>query len=527
MDGVSIGVTDIVVIGLYLVFITWWGLRHVRNSDAGSYFLAGRTMPWWAVGLALFAASISSTTLIGQSGDAYHTGIAVFNYNLTGGVVVMVLFAIFLLPLYIRSGIFTIPEFLEKRFDRRSRYYFSAISIIGSIFLDAAGALYAAALIIKMILPGVDLGVVVCVFALITASYTIPGGLSSAISAELIQAVILIGGSIILCLICFASGGGEYLSGLMQDGDMAMKLIRPLTDPATPWLGLFIGMPISGIYFWANNQTLVQRVLSAKNVDEGRKGVMFCGFLTLMTLVMIIFPGVIARSLFPGVDNPDMVYPTMIVNLLPSGLLGVLLSVMLAALMSTMSAVLNSVSTLITMDFYAQLNPSVDSGKLVRVGKITALVILVIAAVWAPNISRFDSLLKYYQEMISYIAPPVVAAFLTGIFSRRVNAAGAFFGLISGLVLAVVMLFFRENIFRDMHFLFVIPILFAFSVLVIILVSLLYPSPDEENLQDTVFSFAEFRKEGDALRGVPFWRNYRIWGLALIAISVMLLVLFS
>jgi SSS family solute:Na+ symporter len=133
MDGVSIGVTDIVVIGLYLVFITWWGLRHVRNSDAGSYFLAGRTMPWWAVGLALFAASISSTTLIGQSGDAYHTGIAVFNYNLTGGVVVMVLFAIFLLPLYIRSGIFTIPEFLEKRFDRRSRYYFSAISIIGSM----------------------------------------------------------------------------------------------------------------------------------------------------------------------------------------------------------------------------------------------------------------------------------------------------------------------------------------------------------------------------------------------------------
>jgi SSS family solute:Na+ symporter len=179
------------------------------------------------------------------------------------------------------------------------------------------------------------------------------------------------------------------------------------------------------------------------------------------------------------------------------------------------------------MDFYAQLNPSVDSGKLVRVGKITALVILVIAAVWAPNISRFDSLLKYYQEMISYIAPPVVAAFLTGIFSRRVNAAGAFFGLISGLVLAVVMLFFRENIFRDMHFLFVIPILFAFSVLVIILVSLLYPSPGEENLQDTVFSFAEFRKEGDALRGVPFWRNYRIWGLALMAISVMLLVLFS
>lgn len=303
MEGFSIGVFDVIIICLYLVFITWWGLRHGKSSDAGSYFLAGRTMPWWVVGLSLFAASISSTTLIGQSGDAYHTGIAVFNYNLTGGVVVMVFFAIFLLPLYIRSGIFTIPEFLEKRYDRRSRYYFSAISIIGNVFLDAAGALYAAALIIKLIFPQADMGLVICIFALLAASYTIPGGLSSAISAELIQAIILIAGSVILTVVCFASGGGEYIAGLMQDGDQTVKLVRPMDDSATPWLGLFIGMPISGLYFWANNQTLVQRVLSAKSVNEGRKGVMFCGFLTLLTLFIIIFPGVIARKFFPGIEN--------------------------------------------------------------------------------------------------------------------------------------------------------------------------------------------------------------------------------
>ena len=322
MEGFSIGIIDIIIIGLYLVFITWWGLRHAKGGDAGSYFLAGRSMPWWVIGLSLFAASISSTTLIGQSGDAYHTGIAVFNYNLTGGVVVMVLFAVFLLPLYLKSGIFTIPEFLEKRYDKRSRYYFSALSIVGTVFLDAAGALYAAALIIKLIFPAADTGLIICIFALLAASYTIPGGLSSAISAELIQAVILIVGSVILTAVCFASGGLEYVAGLIQDGDIAVKLIRPINDSATPWLGLFIGMPISGMYFWANNQTLVQRVLRAKNVNEGRKGVMFCGFLTVLTLFIIIFPGVIARTFFPDIENPDMVYPTMVMKLLPTGLLG-------------------------------------------------------------------------------------------------------------------------------------------------------------------------------------------------------------
>lgn len=526
MSGFSIGLPDLVIVVLYLVAITWWGLRHGKSGDAGSYFLAGRTMPWWVVGLSLFAASISSTTLIGQSADAYHTGIAVFNYNLTGGVVVMVFFAVFLLPLYIRSGIFTIPEFLEKRFDKRARFYFSAISIIGNIFLDAAGAMYAAALIVKLIFPEADMGLIILIFALLAASYTIPGGLSSAISAELVQAVILIAGSVILTVACFLDGG-ETLITQFREGDMTMKLIRPMSDSATPWLGLFIGMPVSGLYFWANNQTLVQRVLSARSVDEGRKGVMFCGFLTLITLVIIVFPGVIARDLFPGLDNPDMVYPTMVMELLPVGLLGIMLSALLAALTSTLSAILNSTSTLFTMDFYSKMNPQADSAKLVNVGKLTTLVILVIAALWAPSISKFDSLLKYYQEMISYIAPPVVAAFISGIFFKRTNAQGAFTGLLSGLVLAVVLLFFREDIFGNMHFLFVIPILFTFSMLVIMTVSRFYPAPDEARLENTVFSVKKFQEESRNLKAVSWWNNYRVWGLGLISASVLLLVIFS
>ncbi|MGM9740037.1 MAG: sodium/solute symporter [Candidatus Cryptobacteroides sp.] len=526
MGALNISIWECVIVLAYIILIIWWGLRHAKSDSAGSYFLAGRSMPWWVVGLSLFAASISSTTLIGQAGYAYNAGVAPFNYNLMG-VAVLVFFATFILPLYIKSGIFTIPEFLEKRYDRKSRYYFSAISIIGNVFLDAAGALYAAALIIKLVFPEADLRLIIAIFAIIAASYTIPGGLSSAISAELVQAVILIVGSIILTAACFANGGGEYLAGLFSSGDISMKLVRPLADIETPWPGLIVGMPVSGIYFWANNQTLVQRVLSAKSVDEGRKGVMLAGFLTLITIFIIVFPGMIARKLFPGIENSDMVYPTMVMKLLPVGLLGIMLAALLAALTSTMSAILNSTSTLFTMDFYAKINPSADQGKLVVVGKITAAVIVVIAAVWAPQIEKFGSLLKYYQEMLSYLAPPVVAAFLMGMFCRRANAKGAFAGLLSGLVVAVAMLVWKDRIFGGLHFLYVIPILLVFSMVVIYLASLAAPAPGQEKLESTMFKAGDFRKETAELKTVSWYSNYRVWGGALLAACVILLVVLS
>lgn len=522
----TISIWDCAIILVYIAVIVWWGLRNGKSSDAGSYFLAGRTMPWWVVGLSLFAASISSTTLIGQAGYAYNAGLAPFNYNLMG-VAVLVFFATFILPLYINSGIFTIPEFLEKRYDRKSRYYFSAISIIGNVFLDAAGALYAAALIIKILFPEVDLRLIILIFAVIAASYTIPGGLSSAINTELIQAVILIVGSVILTVAVAGNGGVDYLVSLMQSGDLSMKLIRPLTDIDTPWLGLIIGMPISGLYFWANNQTLVQRVLSAKSIDEGRKGVMLAGFLTLITLFIIVFPGMIAKKIFPGIEINDMVYPTMVMRLLPTGLLGIMLAALLAALTSTMSAILNSTSTLFTMDFYAKIKPNTDQKKLVIVGKIAALVIVVIAALWAPMIEKFGSLLKYYQEMLSYLSPPIVAAFIMGMFCKRVNAQGAFAGLLSGLVMAVVLLIWKDDIFGNLHFLYVIPVLFVFSIFVIFFVSLAFAAPEKEKLTDTVFSKADFSAETESLRSVRWYNNYRVWGLVLLLTCVLLLFVFK
>lgn len=510
---------------MYLLFIIWWGLKNGKSEDSQSYFLAGRSMSWWVVGLSLFAASISSTTLIGQSGDAYHTGLAVFNYNLTG-IVVMVFFAVCILPLYIKSKIFTIPEFLEKRFDKRSRYYFSAICIIGNIFLDAAGALYAAALIIKLIIPEAELQLIIIVFAIIAASYTIPGGLSSAINAEIIQAAILILGSIMLTVLCFMQGG-EYFANLFASGDLALKLIRPLTDNATPWLGLIVGMPITGLYFWANNQTLVQRVLSAKSIEEGRKGVIFTGFLTMLTLIIIAIPGVIARNLFPELEKPDMVYPNMVLNLMPIGLLGVMLAALLSALTSTLSAILNSTSTLFTIDFYAQFNKKASSKRLVVVGKIASCVIIILAALWAPFIGHFGSLLKYYQEMLSYIAPPIVAAFLLGIFTKRANANGTFVGLVVGLVVAIFLLFYKDIIFGNLHFLYIVPILLLLSLLIMWSVSLLGSRPAEEKLATTTFRYNDFKSEITFAYHSNWLSSYLFWAIILLILSGFVWILFS
>jgi SSS family solute:Na+ symporter len=392
--------------------------------------------------------------------------------------------------------------------------------------LDAAGALYAAALIIKLIFPAADLQLIIIIFAAIAASYTIPGGLSSVIKTELIQAIILIVGSVILTIFCFQKGGAYFID-LYNNGDILAKLIRPMDDPATPWLGLIAGMPILGIYFWANNQTMVQRVLSAKTVDEGRKGVMLNGFLTMLTLFIIAIPGLIARGLFPGLDRPDMVYPTMVINLMPIGLLAIILAALLSALTSALSAILNSTSTLFTMDFYCHFDKNADSKKLVRVGKVASLIIIIIAALWAPQIGKFGSLLKYYQEMLSYISPPIVAAFLLGIFSKRVNGNGAFAGLISGLAIAASMLFFRQQIFGDMHFLLVVPFLLGTSLLIMYFTSLLTPAPTYEKLTDTTFRKSDLVAELKDLGRNSWYRSYLGWAIILLGLSTLLWLAFS
>ena len=521
---------DILIIVLYFLFVVYLGIRYSKSQDEKSYFLAGRGMTWPVIGFSLFAASISSSTLIGQAGDAYSTGIAVFNYNL-GSVVVMVFFAWFILPFYIKSKIFTIPEFLEKRFNAASRYYFSAITIIVNIFLDAAGSLYAAAMVMKLVFPEASILSLSLVFAIIVAAYTIPGGLSAAIRVDLMQGIFLLVGSIVLTFYAAYSGGADYVRELLMEGDVLMKLVRPMEDSSVPWLGAIVGIPILGLFFWGNNQQLVQRVLTAKSIDEGRKGVLMVGFLTVLTLFVIIIPGIMAIKLFPDLPKPDMVYPNLIMELLPNVLIGFMMAAMVAALTSSLSGLLNSVATLFTMDFYDKFAPNSTSKKKVRVGKMASLTVLIIAVMWAPQIGKqFGTLLKYYQEMLSIMAPPIVAAFVLGIFWKRTNASGAFSGLIAGIILGVVNIIYSVNvghsIFGDIHFLLTVPYYFVWSLIVMVIVSLMTKKPPLHKIEGLTFSLADYKEETIGLKQIPIYKSYRFWSYLLLVFCLITLIMY-
>ena len=521
---------DIIIIVFYFLFVVYLGVRYSKSKDEKSYFLAGRGMVWPVIGFSLFAASISSSTLIGQAGDAYSTGIAVFNYNLIS-VIVMVFFAWFLLPFYIKSKIFTIPEFLEKRFNVACRYYFSAITIIVNIFLDAAGSLYAAAMVMKLIFPEVSIFTLSVVFALIVAAYTIPGGLSAAIRVDLMQGIFLLVGSIVLTFYATYNGGAEYIRGLIAEGDILMKLVRPMDDTSVPWLGMIVGIPILGLFFWGNNQQLVQRVLTAKSIDEGRKGVLMVGFLTMLTLFVIIIPGVMALDFFPSLPKPDMVYPTLIMELMPNVLIGFMMAAMVAALTSSLSGLLNSVATLFTMDFYDKIKPNSTSKSKVRVGKMASITVLVIAVFWAPQIGKqFGTLLKYYQEMLSIMAPPIVAAFILGIFWKRINAPGAFSGLMAGIALGIVNIVYTiangHSVFGEIHFLLTVPFYFLWSALVMVIVSYSTKKPPYAKVNQLTFSMEEFKQETADLKAAPLQQSYRFWSYLLLAFCVIILIIF-
>lgn len=527
---------DVSILVVFTVGIIWYALKHGKSSDSASYFLAGRNMTWPVVGLSLFAASVSSSTLMGHSGEGFISGIAVFNYNWIS-VLVMVFFALFFLPFYIKSGIFTMPEFLERRFDKRSRYYFSFITIFGNVFLDAAATLYTGALIIKMIFPESDLFWVMVIMAIIAGSYTIIGGLSSAIKADVVQSIILIIGSAVLYFYAIHEiGGWDELTQRFSEG-VWLKLTRPANDPTVPWFGMFLGIPILGFYFWGNNQVMVQRVLSARSIDHGRKGVLLVGALYLFTLFIFILPGLIGRgiNLF-GVENlpdqvisgttlksqyginTDQVYPRLIMRLLPVGFIGLILAAMISALTAALSATIGSVASLFTMDFYTRINPKADGKKLVRVGQITSLVVLLFAICWAPLIQKFDSLVSYYQEIVSYLAPPIVGTFFIGLFWKRSNGKGAFAGLISGLVIAFALMAVKylAGVTIPFHFLMLAPIIMVLSMLVNVAVSLSTPEPDPEQVAKNTWTVKIWHEESEELKGVVWYKNFRVLSLLLV-----------
>ncbi len=517
---------DITIVGIYIVFVVWFGFRiGKKHKSAEDYFLAGRSMIWPFIGISLFASNISSTTLIGLAGDAYSTGISVYNYEWFA-TVILVFFVIFILPFVLKSQVYTIPEYLERRYDGRARTYFSILNLFLNIIVDTAASLYVGGLMLKLIFPDIPMWQTISALAIVAGIYTIAGGLAAVIYTDAIQTVMLLLGSVIISIAAFSKVGGWEAITAQVSPDM-LSLIRPLDDPGVPWLGLFTGLPLLGVYFWCNNQFMVQRVLSAKNLWHGRLGSLFAGLLKLPVLFIMVLPGTAAILLYPGLERADLVYPTLMFDLLPTGLLGLVMAGFIAALMSQIDSTLNSASTLVTVDFVAKAKPNLSQRQLMIVGRWVTLSFMVLAALWAPQIEKVGSIWKYLQSVLSYTVPPVVAMFLIGTFWKRANAHGAFLSIVVGVLLAVVFFYINEIAgIINIHFLYIAPILFVVCTLLIIIGSLITQPPDQKKVSELTWSIAFYKSETDELRSLPWYKNYRILSVFLTIITIIVVLAF-
>lgn len=516
---------DLGVMAGYIVLVVVVGiwLSSSKADTAEGYFLAGRSMIWPFIGISLFASNISSTTLIGLAGDAYSTGISVFNYEWMASLV-LAFYAIFMLPFVLRSRVFTMPEFLERRFDGRVRSYFSVLTLFLNIFVDTAGSLYAGAVVLSLVFPDIPFWQTIAVLALLAGAYTILGGLAAVIYTDALQGIILMVGAIVIAVTAYDAVGG-WANVVAAVEPAKLSLIRPLDDPGVPALGL-IGVLLLGFYFWCTNQFMAQRVLGAKTVEHGRYGALFAGLLKLPVLFIMVLPGTFAILLYPDLPKADLVFPTLMFDLLPAGLLGLVFAGFLAALMSQIDSTLNSASTLVTMDFIAPRRPDLNPKTLKRIGQLVAFIFMVLAVLWAPQIGKFGSLFKYLQAMLSYAVSPVAALFIVGLFWKRANASGAFAAILFGLFAGGLL--FWLNVVLDLlglHFLLVAPILFVVSAVVMIVVSLT-TAEAEKDVSDLVWTPAFFRAETEELKALPLYKNYRVHALGLLAITATIIAAF-
>jgi SSS family solute:Na+ symporter len=517
---------DWFVVAIYAAGLVLLGVlmsrRHVRPVD---YFLASRETRWPAIGLAMFASNMSSTALVGLAGGAYAIGISVYNYEWSANLI-LVFFCVFLLPFIIRSQTFTMPEFLEQRYDGRARLHFALLTLFLNIFVDSAAILYSGSLVGQLVLPGWPLWLVVTMLAGAAGLYTILGGLRAVIYTEAVQAVVLIAGALLISIGAFSRAGGWH--SVMSSVDPAyISLIRPSYDPGVPWPGLLLGIPLLGFYYWCTNQSIVQRMLSAKSIDHARWGALFAGLLKLPVLFLIVLPGTCALVLFPHLSRPDMVYPNLILRVLPAGLVGLVVAGFIAATMVSISSMLNSASTLITMDVIKQFRPLLSDAHVVRIGKFSTAVLLVVAVAWAPQLLRFPSLWQYLQAVLAYAVPPVVAVFLLGMFWRGANADGAAaalrWGSLGGFAFFLVNVVFG---WTHIHFLYVAPILTLLDMAILAAVSVTTPERVSVVSEATMWTLEFSRAERLRLRMVPFWQDYRIQAALLLLLTATVVFIF-
>ncbi len=495
---------DLIIVAVYFIAVLSIGFAFSRRGKTSTeYFLAGRHVGWIAIGASLFATNISSEHFLGLAGTGSKSGLAVGHFEWLACLIVLLLGWIFT-PFYLRSGVFTMPEFLERRYNATARSYLSIVSIIAYVLTKISISLYAGGILLQAVV-GWDMYTSAMVIVLVTGLYTVMGGLSAVIYADLVQTVILIGGSVLLTLIGLDRAGGWHalVAGTPPD---FWSMFKPMSDPDFPWTGIVFGAPILGIWYWCTDQYIVQRVLSARNLDHARAGTIFAGFLKILPVFILVLPGIIALKISPEISGEtvsgDRAYAWMVTTLLPTGARGLVVAGLLAALMSSLSAMFNSTSTLLTIDIFRRFRPDADDRTLVRFGRITTGAMVGLGLLWIPFIGLLsdERMYVYLQSVQAYISPPIAACFLFGIFWNRVNAHGAVASLVTGLVLGAFRFVLEvqnkisplsNDVLRSVasiNFLHYAIFLFVVSSAVLVTVSLATERPDRRRLVNLTFS---------------------------------------
>jgi SSS family solute:Na+ symporter len=539
---------DLIIIVVYLVGILLIGILSVRlkRMTSEGYFLAGRGLGWVMVGAALFASNISTVHLVGLAASGYNEGLVWGNFEWLATITLILLGLVFA-PFYFKSRISTLPEFLEKRYGSTARTIMAIIAIMGALFVHIGMSLYAGAVVFHAFF-GISVITSIIVISIITAIYTVLGGLKAVVVTESVQTMILIIGAVVLTVFALRALPDHGVSTLaelkaqLKPGQLNMLHSKESLgllgeggfESGLTWYACLLGYPVLGLWYWCSDQTIVQRVLGAKSMHAAQMGPIFAGFLKILPVFILVFPGVIAYVLFKDIIGADanQALPVMIDQLLPTGLKGLMAATLLAALMSTIAAALNSSATLVAVDIVKRIKPSTTDQQQIKYGRVAAVVVMILAMAWSTQGDKFSSIFEGINKIAAAIAPPVSVVFLFGVFSKRGTERAAIVTLLSGLVLGITAfcldfepisghMYLTRGI--GMPFMMQAWWLFVTCTIIYFIVSYTSPRPPQEIIEKYTWESPLAVITRGEFRGV---RDARFWAGILVVILVILYCIF-
>lgn len=537
-NGMMIPILDMVVIVIYIVAVLALGLLSVRKVKLSSqqYFLAGKSLPWFMVGAALFSANISTIHLVGLAASGYNEGLVWGNFEWMATFCLIILALVFA-PFYFKTRISTLPEFLEKRYSRGARMIVAIMAIVAALFIHIGMSIYAGAIVFKTFF-GINVIISILIISIITAIYTVLGGLKAVVVTESIQTIILILGAIVVTVFCILALPAHGITSLAQLREAIrpeqLSMLHTNSRVGLNWYAVFLGYPVLGIWYWCTDQTIVQRVLGARTESDAQRGPLFAGLLKITPVFIMVLPGVLGYVLFKDVigSNANETLPVLILRLIPIGIRGVIAAALMAALMSTISAALNSAATLVAIDIAKNIKPELSDRQQVNIGRVSAVVIMILAIAWSTQGGRYSSIFEAINAIASELAPPITTVFLWGVLWKRGTKQAALATLIFGFMMGITVfvldlpVFGTEKIITNklgIHFMMQAWWMFVICSLIFFTVSLLTPKPETGKIEGLTWKSPREILAGKPVQGLS---DPRLLAGLLFALMVILYFIF-